>query len=92
MQFDGNLWYCDCPSWVFNTAHAGENIPRECKHTHEALRLMNTRGASSYREIAPIGPRYEELQEYVSALVELTKNGKVSQSKCKTSSPPNLST
>ena len=83
VQFDGSLWYCDCPSWVFNTAHKGEDARRECKHTRQAEQLMATKGAAAYREIQPIGPWYEQLQEYVSSLVEISKNGKVSAAKLK---------
>jgi len=67
----------------FNTAHKGEDAKRECKHTRHAEQVMATKGAAAYREIQPIGPWYEQLQEYVSSLVELSKNGKVSAAKLK---------
>ena len=87
VQYDSARWYCECPSWVNNVEHRGEKddegkaVPRECKHTRQAMRLMQTKGAAAYREIKPLGPWYEELQEYVASLFELARNGKVSKEK-----------
>lgn len=89
VQYDGARWFCECLSWVNNVEHRGEkghdgkSVPRECKHTRQAVHLMQTRGAASYREIQPIGPWYEELQEYVGALVEISRNGHVGPEKFK---------
>lgn len=83
VQYDGRNWYCECPSWVFNYEHKGEEVPRECKHTRRALSLMNTQGAAAYHEIQPIGPWFEQLQEYVGSLVDLSKKGKISPAKYK---------
>ncbi len=59
----------------------GKAVPRECKHTRQALRLMQTKGAAAYREIQPLGPWYEELQEYVASLFDLARNGEVTKEK-----------
>ena len=89
VQYDGARWFCECLSWVNNVEHRGEkgpdgkSVPRECKHTRFALGQMQTRGAASYHEIQPIGPWFEELQEYVGALVELSRNGHVGPEKFK---------
>ncbi len=86
-MFDGDRWYCDCMSWRFNHEHKGEkdadgrSVPRECKHTREAMFLMKTKGERAYKVIQPLGPWYEELQEYVANLVDLARNGKVSKAK-----------
>lgn len=81
VQFDGSRWYCDCPSWVFNHEHKGEKdeqgraMPRECKHTRTAAGMME-RG-TGFRIIRPLGPWYEELQDYVSRLVTYAGNGEM---------------
>jgi len=87
VQYDGSRWYCECRSWQFNLEHKGEKgddgkaVPRECKHTRQATSLMRTHGAKAYREIQPIGPWFEELQEYVASLVDLARNGHVATDK-----------
>lgn len=83
VQYDGTRWFCECRSWRFNLEHKGEKdadgkaVPRECKHTRRATGLMQTHGAKAYRTIQPIGPWYEELQEYVARLVDFSRNGKI---------------
>ncbi len=87
VQFDGERWYCPCLSWVNNVEHRGEKdadgraVPRECKHTRRALGLMQTKGAKAYRVVQPAGPWFEELQEYIASLVEVSRNGRVSPEK-----------
>ena len=83
VQYDGSRWFCNCMSWVNNVEHRGEKdeegraVPRECKHTRRALSQMRTHGEKAGRLIQPIGPWFEELQEYIAALVDLSRNGTV---------------
>lgn len=88
VQHDGRQWYCDCTSWVLNVEHRGEKdpvtgraVPRECKHTRRAANQMRTKGAKAGRVIQPIGPWFEQLQEYVASLAELSRNGVVAPEK-----------
>lgn len=87
VMWDGERWYCDCMSWRFNYEHKGQkddsgrSIPRTCKHTREAEGLLRTRGDRAGKVIQPIGPWFEELQEYVKSLVEISRNGKVAAEK-----------
>lgn len=82
VQFDGTKWYCDCMSWIYNHEHEGDGTGiRECKHTREAEGLMRTQGAKAYRVIQSVGPWFEQLQQYVASLVDLSKNGGVSPEK-----------
>ena len=83
VMFDGARWFCECLSWRFNMEHKGEkqpdgrSMPRECKHTREAMHLMRTKGEKAFRVVQPIGPWFEELQQYIAALVDLSRNGTV---------------
>ena len=90
VQFDGSRWFCECRSWVLNVEHRGEKddegraVPRECKHTRLALSRFQQdpqgrRG--TFRTITPIGPWFEELQEYVASLVDMARNGQIAPEK-----------
>ena len=68
-------WYCECRSWRFNIEHRGDDVPRECKHTRQAAEKMRREGKKAFREVRPLGPWFEQLQEYVVSLVDYTKNG-----------------
>ncbi len=87
VMYDGERWYCDCMSWRFNYEHkgkkddSGRSVPRTCKHTREAEQLLQTRGERAGKVIQPIGPWFEELQEYTKTLVEISRNGKVTAEK-----------
>ena len=87
VQYDGSRWFCNCMSWVNNVEHRGEKdadgraVPRSCKHTRRAMGLMQTHGAKAYRTIQPIGPWFEELQEYVASLVDISRNGQIAPEK-----------
>lgn len=87
VQYDGKRWYCDCMSWVNNVEHRGERgpdgraVPRECKHTRHAMGQMRTRGTKAGRIVQPVGPWFEELQEYVASLVEYARNGTLAPEK-----------
>ena len=86
VQYDGARWYCDCLSWVNNVEHKGEKGPdgrsvaRECKHTRQAMGLMRTKGAKAGR-VVQMSPVFEQLQEYVAAMVEISRNGVVAPGK-----------
>ncbi len=87
VMWDGERWYCDCLSWRFNHDHKGEKdgqgraVPRTCKHTREAEQQFRARGEKAGKVIQPIGPWFEELQEYTKTLVEISRNGKVTAEK-----------
>ncbi len=87
VQFDGERWFCECLAWRFNMEHKGEkgadgrSVPRECKHTRRALGLMQTKGEKAFRVIQPLGPWFEELQQNVGSLADLSRNGKMSPTK-----------
>lgn len=94
VQYDGARWFCECPAWVFNLAHKGEkdaqgrSAARECKHSRQAesqmqaydfrKEAMGAKGKAPYREVQPLGPWFEELQEYVGRLMDFSKNGAIS--------------
>jgi hypothetical protein len=85
VMYDGSRWYCECRSWQFNHEHKGEKdecgkaAPRECKHTREAEHRMRTMGKKAFT-VVELGP-FNELQEYVGQLVELSRNGQMSPEK-----------
>ena len=82
VMYDGSRWYCECRSWQFNHEHKGEKdeygkaVPRECKHTREAEHRMRTMGKKAFT-VVELGP-FNELQEYVGQLVEMSRNGQMS--------------
>ncbi len=87
VMYDGERWYCDCMSWRFNYEHKGQKdeqgraVPRTCKHTRDAAQQFSARGEKAGKLIQPIGPWFEELQEYTKTLVEISRNGTVTAEK-----------
>ena len=87
VMYDGERWYCDCMSWRFNYEHKGQKddqgraVPRTCKHTRLAEVQLRAKGERAGKVIQPIGPWFEELQEYTKTLVEISRNGKVTAEK-----------
>ena len=87
VQFDGSRWFCECKSWVLNVEHRGEKdvdgraVARECKHTRRSLEMLRRLGEKAGRLIQPIGPWFEELQEYVASLVDIVRNGQIDPAK-----------